>query len=136
MNFNRALTEKVLPITGETRLGKKYRLYRGITYLVLGEEEPPDVHGIPKDMEAYGRGWFSNEQIFVDGGPSGSSQGHPPSAKDAFYWAADYDKIWTGKDGKDRKGAIYVRGRAGTSTTRLEKNILHILDKIYKRLPK
>lgn len=136
MNFSQALSEKILPITGKTRLGKKYRMYRGITYLVLGEEEPPDVHGIPKDMEAYGRGWFSNDQIFVDGGPGGSSQGHPSDAKDAFYWAADYDKVWTSRDGEKRKGAVYIRGRAGTSTHKLEKNVLYILDKIYRRLPK
>lgn len=131
------LNEKRIPITGNTRTGKKYNMYRGLTYLIIGEKEPPDVHGIPKEMEAYGRGGFEkNGNIFIDGGPSGSNQGHPRTIEDGFYWAADYDQSWTGQDGRKRKGVMYVRGRAGTNEKRLEKNVLQILDLIFKRLPK
>lgn len=138
MKFKAALNEKGVPITGKTRIGKKYQNYRGITYLVLGEDEPPDVHGIPPEMEAYGRGWVDkkSQSIEIDGGPNGSSQGHPPTAVNGFYWAADQDKIWTGKDGEKRKGVIYIRGRAGTSEQWLEKNALYILELIFKRIPK
>lgn len=137
MKFKKVLKEKKIPITGNTTTGKKYNMYRGLTYLVLGEAEPPDVHGIPKNMEAYGRGGFEkNGNIFVDGGSSGSSQGHPTTIEDGFYWAADYDQQWKGQDGKLRKGVMYVRGRAGTDDQRLEKNIIKILEIVFKRLPR
>ena len=137
MKFQQILKEKKIPITGSTKTGKMYNKYRGLTYLVLGEKEPPDVHGIPPKMEAYGRGGFySDGSIFIDGGPQGSAQGHPPEIGDGFYWAADYDAIWTGQDGQQRKGVMYVRGRAGTSDDRLSKNIIPILNLIFKRLPK
>lgn len=136
MEWSQILNEKRIPITGNTRTGKKYRMYRGVTYLVLGEDEPPDVHGIPKEMEAYGRGWVENGTIHIDGGPSGSRQGHPSTAKNGFYWAVDYDKIWTDKNGEKRKGVAYIRGRAGTDNSFLEKNIIQILELMFKRLPK
>jgi hypothetical protein len=136
MKFVKVLDEKRVPITGATRTGKKYNMYRGLTYLVLGEAEPPDVHGIPKQMEAYGRGWVQNGRIQIDGGPQGSRQGHPTTAENGFYWAADYDAVWTGQDGKKRKGIMYIRGRAGTSEDWLEKNIITILEMVFKRLPK
>lgn len=137
MKFERALQEKRVPITGTTRTGKKYNLYRGITYLILGEHEPPDVHGIPKEMEAYGRGGFTKEgKIFIDGGPSGSNQGHPPTIEDGFYWAVDQDALWSGQDGKKRKGIMYIRGRAGTNEKRLEQHTIEILELIFKRIPK
>lgn len=137
MKFYQLLKEKRVPITGKTQIGKKYNLYRGLTFLVLGENEPPDVHGIPPKMEAYGRGGFyPTGQVFIDGGPNGSAQGHPKEIEDGFYWAADYDAIWTGQDGKKRNGVMYIRGRAGTNEQRIEKNVLSILDLIFKRLPR
>lgn len=137
MKFKQVLKEKRIPITGSTTTGKKYNMYRGLTYLVLGENEPPDVHGIPPKMEAYGRGGFTKEgKIFIDGGPQGSRQGHPNTINNGFYWAADYDQTWTGQDGKKRRGVMYVRGRAGTDDSVLEKNIIQILEVIFKRLPR
>jgi len=137
MKFINVIKEKRIPITGSTKIGKKYNLYRGLTYLILGEHEPPDVHGLPPKMEAYGRGGFyPNDQIFIDGGPSGSAQGHPKEIEDGFYWAADYDQVWTGQDGQKRKGVMYIRGRAGTDEKRIEQNAVDILDLIFKRLPR
>ena len=137
MKFKKILKEKRIPITGSTKTGKKYNLYRGLTYLILGENEPPDVHGIPPKMEAYGRGGFEkNGGIFIDGGPQGSAQGHPENITNGFYWAADYDAIWTGQDRKKRKGVMYIRGRAGTDNNVLLKNAIAILEIIFKRLPR
>jgi len=131
------LNEKTVPIISDAPIAKKLRQYRGINFLVLDEGEPPDVHGIPKELEAYGRGWVdkNSNAIDIDGGPSGSAQGHPSSAENGFYWGADYDKEWTFQ-GEKKKGVIYVRGRAGTPTAFLEKNINAILDMIFKRLPR
>lgn len=137
MKFKQVLIEKRIQIKGTTRTGKKYNLYKGLTYLILGENEPPDVHGIPPKMEAYGRGGFQPDgEIFIDGGPGGSSQGHPKSITNGFYWAADYDAIWKGQDGKTRKGVMYIRGRVGNENKLIEKNIVAILELIFKRLPK
>jgi hypothetical protein len=121
------IVEKRVPITGNTRIGKRLRQYRGINYLVLGENEPPDKHGIPKELEAYGRGWQSRRtgQIVIDGGRSGSSSGHPNDATNAFYWGADYDK-----------NVMYVRARNEADEQFLENNIEHILELIFKRLPR
>ena len=136
MKFTDILKEKRIPITGATRTGKKYNMYRGITYLILDEKEPPDVHGIPPKLEAYGRGWLEKNQVRIDGGATGSAQGHPPTAQQGFYWGADYDAQWKGQDGKIRKGVMYVRGRAGTDTAWLEKNIVAILELIFNKLPR
>lgn len=133
MKFNDIVKEDKIPILGTTKMGKMFRMYRGLHLLVLNENEPPDVHGIPKEMEAYGRGWVQDGRIYIDGGPQGSRQGHPPTAKEGFYWAIDYDKYFVDSEGKKRQGIVYVRGRAGTSEDFLEKNIFDIMKKIYKR---
>jgi len=131
------LIERTVPIISDTPLAKKLRQYRGINFLVLDEGEPPDVHGIPKELEAYGRGWLdkNSKSIQLDGGSSGSSQGHPSSAENGFYWGADYDAEWSFQN-KKKTGVVYVRGRAGTPTAFLEKNINAILEMIFKRLPR
>jgi len=137
MKLADVLNEKTIPITSDKPIAKKLRQYRGVNYIILDEGEPPDVHGIPKELEAYGRGWVDkNSKSFqIDGGPQGSAQGHPPTAENGFYWGADYDKEWIFQNEK-KKGVIYVRGRAGTSTEFLEKNIVTILELIFKRLPR
>jgi len=137
MKLNDILSEKTIPVASDKPIAKKLRQYRGINYIILDEGEPPDVHGIPKELEAYGRGWRDKKTsgLEIDGGPSGSSQGHPPTAEEGFYWGADYDKVWTFQN-EQKKGVIYVRGRAGTSTAFLEKNIISILELIFKRLPR
>ncbi len=136
MKINDILNEKVVPIVSDKPIAKKLRNYRGINFLVLGEREPPDVHGIPKELEAYGRGGFEKDgSIFIDGGPSGSSQGHPETITNGFYWGADYDKAWE-FNGEQKKGVIYVRGRAGTDEKLIERNIFPIMDIIFKRLPR
>ena len=137
MKFKKVINEKSVPIVSNSPLAKRLRDYRGVNVLVLGETEPPDVHGLPPDMEAYGRGWFDqNYKPYIDGGPAGSSQGHPNYAKDGFYWGADYDAIWTGSDKVKRKGIIYIRGRAGTNEDVIEDYIEEILTLIFKRLPR
>ena len=137
MKFNKALNERAIPIISNSPLAKRLRDYRGVHVIVLGEKEPPDVHGIPKDMEAYGRGWFNkNGSISIDGGATGSREGHPSYAIDGFYWGYDLDAKWRGSDGEIRKGIIYVRGRAGTNEQMLEDNLTKILNLIFKRLPK
>ena len=135
--FLNSLQEKTVPIVSEKPIAKKLRNYRGINYLLLDEGEPPDVHGIPKELEAYGRGWVdkNSKSIQIDGGPQGSSTGHPTTAENGFYWGADYDKVWTFQ-GEQKKGVVYIRGRAGTPTQFLERNAESILNMIFKRLPK
>lgn len=137
MKFKSALNEKTIPVASDKLIAKQLRQYRGINYIILDEGKPPDVHGIPKELEAYGRGWRDKKTggLEIDGGAQGSSQGHPPTAEEGFYWGADYDKVWTFQ-GKQRKGVIYVRGRAGTSAAFLEKTIIQILELIFKRLPR
>lgn len=131
------LQERKIPITSNTPLAKRLREYRGINYIIMDEVAPPDVHGIPKGLEAYGRGWLdkNSKTIQIDGGPQGSAQGHPSSAEQGFYWGADYDKVIE-DGGEKKKGVIYIRGRAGTSTQFLEKNVQEILGLIFKRLPR
>lgn len=135
--FLKSLQEKTVPIVSDRPIAKKLRQYRGINYLLLDEGEPPDVHGIPKELEAYGRGWAdkNTKSIEIDGGARGSSQGHPTTAENGFYWGADYDKVWNFQ-GDQKKGVVYIRGRAGTPTQFLERNAEAILNMIFKRLPR
>ena len=145
MIFNKVLNEIRVPITSNSKIATRLREYRGINLLVLGEGEPPYVHGIPSGLEAYGRGGFFADPsgirtLWIDGGPQGSSQGHPTRAGDkqfvdGFYWGADYDIAWKSNDGVQRKGIIYIRGRAGTNEKYLEQNIQFILEYIFKKLP-
>lgn len=137
MNLLNALNEKTIPVVSDNPIAKKLRQYRGINFIVLDEGEPPDVHGIPKELESYGRGWVDKitNSIEVDGGPAGSGQGHPATAVNAFYWGADYDREWEFQ-GKKQQGVMFIRGRAGTQIQFLEKNIYSILNLIFKRLPK
>jgi len=135
MNVKDVMNEMALPVTGKTKTGKKLLNYRGIQVIILGESAPPDVHGIPKEYEAYGRGWLSTRGIQIDGGPNGSKQGHPASAKQGFYWGADYDAVKTiGQEKK--KGVMWLRGRAGTDESWIRKNVTPILELIFKRLPR
>ena len=136
MKFEDILKEKKILITGATKTGKRYKLYKGINYIVLDENEPLDVHGIPSKLEAYGRGWLGSRGIEIDGGPNGSSQGHPSWAKEDFYWGIDKDAFWTGLDNIKRKGVFYIRGRAGTSFNWLEKNIIPIMNLVFNKIPK
>lgn len=132
MKWNKVLQEKKIPIIGRNRAEKKLLQYRGIYGMVLDENEPPDVHGIPKELEAYGRGGiFPNGGIFIDGGPQGSRQGHPNTIKNGFYWGADYEAKWG-----DKEGVFYLRGRAGTDIKVLVARLEEILDLVFKRLPK
>ena len=126
MKFATILKEKQIPVTGSTAQGKKLLMYRGIKVIFLDEGEPPDMHGIPKNMDAYGRGWFDKTgQISVDGGANGSAQGHPSWAVNGFYYSAD-----------QQKHILYIRGRAGTDESALEKNLLKIIDLVFPRLPR
>lgn len=145
MIFNNILQEIRVPITSNSKIATKLREYRGINLLVLGEGEPPDVHGIPPNLEAYGRGGFfvdpsGSRTLWIDGGPQGSRQGHPTKTGDkqfvdGFYWGADYDIAWKSNDGIQRKGIMYIRGRAGTNEEYLQKNVQLILEYIFKKLP-
>lgn len=137
MELKDVLKELSLTLTAKTPIGKKLKQYRGINYIVLDEHEPPDVHGIPKELEAYGRGWLNPEgTIEIDGGPRGSTQGHPTRASQGFYWGADYDKAWRDSEGKQHTGVIYIRGRAGTSEEWIKRNVYNILNMIFNRLPR
>jgi hypothetical protein len=137
MKFIDALSERTIPVVSDKPIAKRLRQYRGINYIVLDEKEPADVHGIPKELEAYGRGWVDKRtgRLEIDGGPQGSRTGHPTTAEEGFYWGADYDKSWQFQ-GEQKQGVIYIRGRAGTSTQFLERNVMQILDLIFKRLPR
>ena len=132
------LNEKRYPITGKTPIGQKLNKYRGITYLIIDEGgQPPDVHGLPKDFEAYGRGWETPEgTIELDGGPAGSSQGHPTTARNGFYWGVDQNAVWTNPSGEKERGIAYIRGRAGTPESWLDSNKMAILSMMFKRIPR
>lgn len=137
MKFDKIIKEYKIQLTSNTTLAKRLRDYRGINFIILGETEPPDVHGIPSELEAYGRGGImKNGQIWLDGGANGSSNGHPTFIKEGFYWGADYDAIWIGSDNKKRKGIIYIRGRAGTNEDLLKERLEEILALIFKKLPR
>jgi hypothetical protein len=133
-------TEDYIPLINP-KLEAKYKVisrlknYRGITYLVLNESDPPDAIGIPPELEAYGRGGWIDGKLWLDGGPQGSSSGHPHKVEDGFYWGADYDKLWKDRDGQTHKGVMWVRGRAGTSDETIQNNVIDILEAIFKRLP-
>jgi hypothetical protein len=104
-------SEKTIPLTGssQSRIVKKLRRM-GIKEIDIEEDLPPDVHGMPDGFVAYGRGGIDpNDQLVVIGGWNGSSQGHPPSIHDGFYW------------GISANGELYMRGRAGV-------DLLEILD--------
>ena len=137
MRLEKLLKELAVPVTGATMVGKKLQQYRGINVILLDEGEPPDVHGIPADLQAYGRGWVdkTSKALMIDGGPGGSRSGHPSTAENGFYWGADYDKQWNFQ-GKPLTGVIYVRGRAGTPTNFLQQNLAKILDMVFKKLPR
>lgn len=137
MKLSKAINELKVPVNSNTSLAKRLRDYRGISMIILNEKEPPDVHGIPSELEAYGRGGFLDDgQIWVDGGATGSRQGHPEFIKNGFYWGADQDVRWTGSDGKIRDGVIYVRGRAGTDENVLKERIKEILELVWKKIPR
>jgi len=110
--------------TTTVRQSKKL-LIKGITVVMVDEGAPPDVHGIPPNDDAYGRGGFINGQLWVDGGPSGSAQGHKNLTKEGFYWAAEQSKK-----------ILWIRGRAGTNSSVLESNLLNIIDAVFPRIPK
>jgi hypothetical protein len=132
--FKKVLNEKKIPISGTTLVGKKFVKYRGINGIVLDENEPPDVHGIPKDLEAYGRGGFYKDGgIFIDGGGTGSAVGHPSEIENGFYWGVDKEAEWNGK-----KGLFYLRGRAGTKLTEIldAKLLSKIMELVFKRIPR
>ena len=116
-NFERYFERqfKINP-NSSSRQSKKL-LMRGITVVMLDEGLPPDVHGIPPEDDAYGRGGFINGQLWVDGGPQGSANGHPSTIRNGFYWAADQDKR-----------ILWIRGRAGTDSSILESNLLAIIE--------
>lgn len=124
MKFKKALDESRILVTGKTLAGKKL-LMRGIEVIVLDEGQPPDVHGIPKDLDAYGRGGFAKGRLWLDGGASGSASGHPNYVENGFYWGADYNKK-----------ILYIRGRAGTSANILEANLEMIINNLFSKLPK
>lgn len=124
MKLDKILSELKIPVTGKTLAGKKLMM-RGISVIYLDEGLPPDVHGIPSDLEAYGRGGFSKGQLWMDGGSSGSASGHPNYIQDGFYWGADYNKK-----------ILYVRGRAGTNADLLNSNLELIINTLFPKLPK
>lgn len=124
MKFISILNERKIPVTGKTLAGKKL-LIRGIQVIYLDEGQPPDVHGIPRDLEAYGRGGFTNGKLWLDGGSMGSSSGHPNFIQNGFYWGADYDKK-----------ILYIRGRAGTNEQLLDTNLELIINNLFPKLPK
>lgn len=137
MKFKNIINELRVPIVSSSPLATKLREYRGINLLILDEGEPPDVHGIPKELEAYGRGGFTKDgRLWIDGGPQGSATGHPNFIENGFYWGADYDVSWKSLDGMVRRGIVYIRGRAGTETKVLEKRLNEILEQVFRKLPK
>jgi hypothetical protein len=109
---------------------------KGYKLVILGndaDKELPDVHGIPKNYATYGRGGVDRDNsLFMEGGPNGSSSGHPPTLKFGFYWGT---KIITAKN-QQEVGIVYVRGRAGVSEQQIRNIEVPILDWVSKRVPK
>jgi hypothetical protein len=63
----------------------------------------------------------------MEGGPQGSSSGHPNSIEDGFYWGA--------KD-LNEQGTILIRGRAGVSERTLVSAGSDIIEWISTKVPK
>ena len=123
------LNEKELPTTINHPAMKTLKL-KGYKMVILPPEsdrELPDVHGIPDDCIAYGRGGVLGSQLWMEGGTQGSKVGHRDGTKDGFYWGAKEES-----DG----GKIYVRGRAGVSERDLAKMEIPIVNWISAKVPR
>ncbi|MDR2457453.1 MAG: hypothetical protein LBD41_03125 [Clostridiales Family XIII bacterium] len=89
----------------------------------------PDVHGIPSGYSTYGRGGvYKDNTLFLEGGPQGSSSGHPSDIHTGFYWGSFVDK--------SGKGYVVIRGRADTSPKDIARMEVPIVKEILKRIPK
>jgi hypothetical protein len=104
---------------------------KGYKLVVLGndaDKELPDVHGIPKDYETYGRGGVDRDgSLFMEGGQQGSSSGHPSTLRFGFYWGTKTIK---------GQGIVFVRGRAGVTEAEIRKVEIPIIDWISKKVPR
>jgi hypothetical protein len=109
---------------------------KGYRLVVLGndaDKELPDVHGIPRGYDTYGRGGVDRDgSLFMEGGPQGSSSGHPSTLRFGFYWGT---KTVTDNN-RQEAGIVYVRGRAGVSEEEIRKVEVPILDWISKKVPR
>ena len=120
------LCERELPTT-LNHPAMKLLNQKGYSLVVLppkSDRELPDVHGIPPDCIAYGRGGVLGGQLWMEGGQQGSASGHKDGTKNGFYWGAKED------------GKIYVRGRAGVSEQDLTKMEIPIIAWISKHVPR
>jgi hypothetical protein len=104
---------------------------KGYKLVILGNDadrELPDVHGIPSEFLTYGRGGVDRDgSLFMEGGPQGSSSGHPSTLRFGFYWGTKTVK---------GEGIVYVRGRAGVSEEDIRKVEIPIIDWISKKVPR
>lgn len=133
MKFERALDEKVIPIKGATRAGKRFRHKMKVGILAFNEQgKPLDVmRGLPPGFEFYGRGgWTPDGTLWVRGGGRGDPNGaHSSGTRHGFYWGIDYDA----KD-FDGQNVLYIRGKDQQGNEFISKHILSIIAEINKIL--
>jgi len=101
----------------------------------------PDTKGNPVDVMpgpppgfiAYGRGGVLKGQLWVDGGTSGSPDGHKSGTTMGFYWGV------TKEDRKRGQRVLFLRGRNGATPEQYEiffrNNMDVILKGIFSRIP-
>jgi hypothetical protein len=134
--MNEQLFEKILNTQTIQHPIMKRLNSKGYKLVILGsdaDKELPDVHGIPKGYDTYGRGGVNRDNtLFMEGGINGSSSGHPSTLKFGFYWGT---KIITTKN-QEELGIVYVRGRAGVSEQQIQNIEIPILDWVSKKLLK
>jgi hypothetical protein len=130
--FEEILKEQVYELKNHDNKSMNSLRRKGYSLLITPTESNrfcPDVHGIPDGYIAYGRGGVRKDNtLFLDGGPNGSSNGHPNDIKNGFYWGA-----FTTKDGH---GIVAIRGRADTSPNDIRRMEVPIVNELLKRLPK
>lgn len=117
MKFNKILQEEKIPVVGSTPVGKRLKSKLKINMFAFNEKgEPLDVmHGNPKDFEAFGRGGWVNNQLYVTGGWNGDpAGGHKNNTKYGFYWGINYNaKDFNGEN------VFFLRPRSADSDSKI-----------------
>jgi hypothetical protein len=140
IHFSRKAIKSDVLITPKLRdkapVFKNILFNKGIFCVLVNEWQYPDVQGMPSGYDAYGRGGWDkrNNSLWLDGGSSGSSSGHPAFIYDNFYWAVNYQKKFS-YEGNSYPGVVYISGKNIHSEDHVKKDVVLILKGIYGKLP-
>jgi len=147
------LFERVLNIAGETQRPYGTIAQKNVKYIAAQSDvnpptplgqflkkkaiSIPDTHNSPgsrplESYEAYGRWWWDGNRIKVNGGPSGSGQGHP-HCEIAGYWGVE-----SFNEAGRPTGVVLIRGRmlADEEAKFIEEHKEEILTAIQGLFPK